>query len=157
MTRIDTAAGSHLFSSDSPITSCEEDKLGRRPFAEQIARAVREWKGNESLVIALYGSWGTGKSSIKNMVVESTRTAPNCATVVEFNPRQMANRSQLTEAFFDELGIAIGKGPVASLKHQKRAADKWKRYAARIGSSKDLLSLLVNPIRWGLIVSAILI
>jgi hypothetical protein len=66
-------------------------------------------------------------------------------------------RAQLSEAFFDEIGIAIGKGPIASLKGQKRAVRKWRRYAARFKSSKGLLKLLVNPLRWTLIVSAIVL
>jgi predicted KAP-like P-loop ATPase len=51
------------FSADRPIISRGEDKLGRRGFAEAIAGAIDGWRGQESLVIALYGPWGTGKSS----------------------------------------------------------------------------------------------
>jgi predicted KAP-like P-loop ATPase len=91
MTPEDASSGPHLFSSDRPITRRDEDKLGRRAFSEQIARAVRGWKGNDSLVIALYGPWGTGKSSIKNMVIDALRDTPESATVVDFNPWQVAS------------------------------------------------------------------
>jgi len=157
MAQKDAASNRHLFSPDRPITSREEDRLDRRAFAEEIARAVREWKGKDSLVIALYGSWGVGKSSIKNMVIDALRAAPEEASVVDFNPWQIADRTQLSQAFFDEIGIAVGKGPVASQKKQKEAAKKWNRYAARLRSGGTLFSLIVNPIRWTLLISAALL
>ncbi len=55
----------HLLSSDRPITSFAGDLLGRSEFAESLASAIKGWTGNGSLVIALYGPWGSGKSSIK--------------------------------------------------------------------------------------------
>lgn len=157
MSSKDTSSPEHLFSSDRPITRLDEDKLDRRSFAEQLARAVRGWKGNDSLVIALYGPWGTGKSSIKNMVIDALRAAPERVSVVDFNPWQVANRASLTEAFFDEIGIALRKGPIASKKAQRRTVSKWKRYAARLKSSKQLLDLFINPLRAILILSAVLI
>ena len=48
----------HLFSADRPIRSLDEDQLYRRTFAEELARAVRGWRGNRQSVIALYGPWG---------------------------------------------------------------------------------------------------
>jgi len=53
----------HPFSADRPITSAREDLLGRTGFAESLAAAIKGWKGNDSLVIALYGSWGSRKSA----------------------------------------------------------------------------------------------
>jgi hypothetical protein len=46
----------HQFSADRPIITMAEDLLGRAPFAESRASAIKGWKGNDSLVIALYGS-----------------------------------------------------------------------------------------------------
>ena len=81
----------HPFSVDRPITSCAEDLLGRSGFAESIAAAIKGWTGNDSLVIALYGSWGSGKTSIKNMTVEALRSSEEtCPLIVEFNPWQWA-------------------------------------------------------------------
>lgn len=59
-------------SSDRPITSFAGDLLGRSKFAESLASAIKGWTDNDSLVIALYGPCGSGKSSI-NMAIESLR------------------------------------------------------------------------------------
>lgn len=147
----------HFFSADRPISRRDEDQLYRRKFAEELARAVRGWKGNDSLVIALYGPWGSGKSSIKNMVIDALRSIPDSATVVDFNPWQVANRAQLSEAFFDEIGIAIGKGAVASRKDRSKRVKNWKRYTARLKSSGELLSLLSALIRWIFVIGAVAI
>ena len=50
------SARKHQFSADRPITTIEEDLLGWAPFAESLTSAIKGWQGNDSLVIALYGS-----------------------------------------------------------------------------------------------------
>jgi predicted KAP-like P-loop ATPase len=61
---------SEWLSADKPIETRQEDVLDRRGFSEALADAIRGWSGQESLVLALYGAWGNGKSSIKNMVLD---------------------------------------------------------------------------------------
>jgi predicted KAP-like P-loop ATPase len=92
------------FSSDRPIQSRDADLLDRRVFAEHVAAAVRSWAGHDSLVLALYGQWGSGKSSVKYMVVDSLRSdKATTPYIVEFNPWQWAGQEQLSEAFFREI------------------------------------------------------
>ena len=62
---------SFWFSDDRPIRRRDEDQLGRTGFAAAIAKAICGWRGQESLVIGLHGQWGSGKSSVKNMVRET--------------------------------------------------------------------------------------
>lgn len=100
----------HRFSADRPIGSREEDLLGRASFADSLASAIKGWKGNDSLVIALYGPWGSGKSSVKNMVLQSLRSAEaDSPLIVEFNPWQWSGQDQLAEAFFREIGLIMGR------------------------------------------------
>lgn len=61
------------FSADRPINSVDEDLLGRAEFSKSLAEAINSWGGEDSLVVALYGNWGDGKSSIKNMVLSFLR------------------------------------------------------------------------------------
>lgn len=126
----------HRFSADRPIGSREEDLLERAPFADSLASAIKGWKGNESLVIALYGPWGSGKSSVKNMVLQSLRSAEaDSPLIVEFNPWQWSGQDQLAEAFFREIGLVLGKPNVD--KDAKKRAANWAEYAAtwKAGSS----------------------
>ena len=127
------------FSADRPIRSKSEDLLGRTTFAESLAEVVEGWTGNDSLVIALYGPWGIGKSSIKNMVLEQLRSkSPNAPTVVEFTPWQWAAQDQLAEAFFREIALALGKKDEANL--AKKQADRFSAYAAYLKLGTHLIS-----------------
>jgi predicted KAP-like P-loop ATPase len=127
------------FSADRPIRSKSEDLLGRTTFAESLAEVVEGWTGNDSLVMALYGPWGIGKSSIKNMVLEHLRGKGSIApTVVEFTPWQWAAQDQLAQAFFREIALALGKKDEAKL--AKRRADQFSAYAAYLKLGKHLMS-----------------
>jgi len=141
--------GKHPFSADRPIVSAQEDLLGRSSFAESLATAIDGWKGNDSLVLSLYGPWGSGKSSIKNMTLEFLRSAKTPPIILEFNPWQWAGHEELARAFFHEVGLALGRADTS--KEGKKRAIKWKSYAAylkassfvAIGARKLVTGLLV--------------
>lgn len=121
----------HPFSTDRPIESREQDLLGRRGFADSVAASVRNWTGKDSLVMAVYGQWGMGKTSVKNMILDSLREDNKSSPVVlEFNPWQWAGQEQIAKAFFDEIGLALGRTDKS--KEGKKRATKWKAYGARL-------------------------
>ena len=59
-----------MFSHDRAIEKSVDDLLGRKNFAERLAETISRYNSSESLVIALNGNWGSGKSSVINMVKE---------------------------------------------------------------------------------------
>lgn len=122
---------SRFLSADRPIASKDADLLGRASFAGTLASAIANWDQAESLVVSLNGPWGTGKSSIKNMVLEElTGVTPHKPTIVEFNPWQWAGHDQLAAAFFEEIAIGLGKAD-QTRSGRKRAA-RWRLYAQRL-------------------------
>jgi predicted KAP-like P-loop ATPase len=57
------------FSDDSPKKNpWSEDRLGYKPFAERIAKAVLNLHAPNGYVIGLHGAWGSGKSTALNFV-----------------------------------------------------------------------------------------
>jgi len=127
------------FSPERPIASREADLLDRTVFAEQIAAAVKGWTGRDSLVIALYGAWGTGKSSLKNLILESLRREPRTSPyIVEFNPWQWAGQEQLAQAFFIEIGKELGRKD--GTKEAKESAKRWRRYRAFLGLGAEMFA-----------------
>ncbi len=84
----------------TPIESSAEDKLGRGSFAEMVARGINAARTTESQVFAIYGPWGSGKSSLKPLVLEKLKQKQSEVNYVEFNPWQSGNSDEITIEFF---------------------------------------------------------
>lgn len=132
---------------DRPISDKSEDILGRAKFADDLAKAIGDWKNKDSLILALNGNWGTGKTSIKNMVVEALAVQANKPSVLEFNPWQVSGFDQLAESFFDEIGIVLGI-------NDKKLLQTWNAYRARFFLTKSILELFSSGLKWLLTGSA---
>ena len=59
-----------MFKPDQPIQSSKDDILGRSSFAKSLGDAVLSYTEKESIVVGLFGEWGSGKTSIINMMLE---------------------------------------------------------------------------------------
>ena len=69
----------HLFS-DKPIERPDDDDFGFSPFAEALAQSMIKNDGSEGTVMAIHGPWGSGKSSVINLVkhyLEEKIKSPN--------------------------------------------------------------------------------
>lgn len=118
-----------VFSADRPIENWRQDRLGRKDFAFALADALSGWDGNDALVAALYGTWGSGKSSIKNMALGRLVDREWSGTVIQFAPWQFAGQNQLFDAFFSEIALALGE---RSSFAAQRAAAQWALWGARL-------------------------
>ncbi len=119
----------HPFSTDRPILANDQDLLGRSGFARSLSDAIKAWKNKDSLVIGVYGKWGSGKTSTKNMITDLLRQdREGSPTIVEFNPWQWAGQDQLFSAFFSEIGSLLGIKDKTGMGKQR--AKKWRAYAA---------------------------
>lgn len=130
-------------SSDRPVKALCDDLLARGEYVIAMANAFIQWKADESLVVALYGPWGAGKSSIKNMIVDVIQKHEPKPAIVEFNPWSWSGSEQIQSAFFSEIGRAIGKQSPSP--EAKAAAAKWGKYASRI----TLAGSVLNAIKLG--------
>lgn len=119
------------FTADRPIKESSQDRLERGQFAAAVAEAIAGWKGNDSLTLAIYGPWGTGKSSVKNLILERLKACGTPPTVVEFNPWAWSGQDQLLTAFFNEIAAAISSSTSAGPNSQALAT-KWRRYGAHL-------------------------
>lgn len=102
-----------MFNSDKPIKSSEQDILGRKYFAEAVATAICKDTNKDSHVISLYGTWGSGKTSVINMVLEyivnKTEHMENDEKpiIIKFNPWLFADQHQLVNQFFNQFSNAM--------------------------------------------------
>ena len=113
---------------DQPIESVDEDRLRRSKFAARLAAQV-EAARKPGLVIALTGPWGSGKTSLLNLVGAQLDREAN--TIVKFNPWYFSGTEQLIQHFFGEMGSQIAEGsPTAAL---AKIAPRLKRYGLMLG------------------------
>ena len=95
---------------DSPICKSSEDLLGRERFAKEFSSVIRNWQLKESLVLGLYGKWGEGKTSTKNLIIENLKNErANKVEVFEFNPWEWSSSKELTKNFLEEFSKLISK------------------------------------------------
>jgi hypothetical protein len=96
------------YSSDKPINKISEDLLGRAPFSFQLAKAINNYNENSGLVIGIYGGWGTGKTSIINMIENEISYFEDDQTIfIRFSPWNYSDKDNLIRLFFESLKIKL--------------------------------------------------
>lgn len=129
----------HDFTSDRPIATIDDDLLDRRNFAESLSKAISGWKGRDSLIIALHGDWGSGKSSIKNMTLSAfPKLGLESPEIIEFNPWEWAGQDKISKSFFEELASSVGQ--VDKSKSRKKLAKKIKLYGSYLNSGATIVT-----------------
>ncbi len=86
---------------DEPIVRIEEDKLSRADFVLTLANSIQNAPNSKGFVITLNGEWGSGKSSIFNLVkphLENDRFI-----YFDFSPWLINETNQILEGFMHEL------------------------------------------------------
>lgn len=106
-----------MFDADRPIIKSSQDRLDRSVFAKYLARALLDHKDPESLVIGLYGSWGVGKTSVINLIVEELNLAATnlledeAPIILNFSPWSYSGQQQLIYSFFRRLSSVLRNVP----------------------------------------------
>ena len=105
--------------------------MARAPFAEKLARAVAMTPpSDEARVVALFGEWGAGKTTLKYFVAHYLK-AQHGITPIEFSPWDWSGRDKLLDAFFVQIGSAL-RGSRWKWR-DFRMARHVRRYAAALG------------------------
>ncbi|QPF90586.1 KAP family P-loop NTPase fold protein [Bradyrhizobium commune] len=97
---------SAIGTSDTPIGWNDFDVLGMKPLALALSRFVRNTSTSPPLTIAVTGAWGTGKSSLMNLVAEDLRQRG--ASPVWFNAWHHQKEENILAALLENIrGQAI--------------------------------------------------
>ncbi|MFT3727861.1 MAG: KAP family NTPase [Terricaulis sp.] len=105
---------------ERPIWDGRDDALDRGRFVTRLVNAVISPAGEATgVVVGLTGEWGSGKSSVLNLLSEEIRRLYPSAFVVRFDPWLVSGRQELIAQFFTEIMATI-----ANEKERDRAAAK---------------------------------
>lgn len=94
---------------DEAIRGADQDLLNREQFVNVLSNAIWPRQGNAPLVVALSGKWGSGKTSVLNMLTEKLKGFDPKPMVVRFNPWLYGDIDQLITMFFRELATRLAK------------------------------------------------
>ena len=92
---------------DKPITLPREDSFGFDPLAKAIADSILKMEVPNGTVVAVNGSWGSGKSSLINLIRWYLSGKGDYLRVVDFKCWWFRGEEALTLAFFRELYSAL--------------------------------------------------
>lgn len=143
---------SKYLDADQPIEGREQDRLGRRSFAEAIARQVRSIPAERGFTIAVVGEWGSGKTSVLNMIAETLEGDADTTAVLRFNPWLFSSADDLVVRFFSELSGQLGQSRSQRLKDVGKALSNLGQSLAPLSpvsgttTTANLFSRLID--RW---------
>jgi|GEM_PF-2373880 len=122
---------------DQAIKAPEEDRLGRNAFAGKLAKDLSRWRGDQSIVVGLNGKWGSGKSSVKNLILHALNKDDTPLDYVEFNPWLASGEEAITKAFFDEIAQKL---ETVDDENKEERLRKWRGYARYLSIGSKLAS-----------------
>ncbi len=135
-----------MFSPDAPIQSAKEDLLGRTNFASALTRAIVGASSSDSFVIGIHGKWGTGKSSVLNLIVgqidqhnKSVKSDDDKLYVLRFNPWNFSDQNQLVLQFLKQYRAHLVKFEGATKKNAQRIVDTLDDYADALAPPLELI------------------
>ena len=140
-----------MFGSDKPIENIENDRLNRKSFSQQLANAILSYKSQDNFTIGLCGRWGTGKTSIINMVTEEiackTFDLSDKPIIVKFNPWNYSDTAQLIKQFFNTIMSEIEIN--SSGKELKKVASAIEKYSDILEYSQyiPIIGKYLKPIK----------
>ncbi|WP_043320049.1 P-loop NTPase fold protein [Microbulbifer sp. HZ11] len=122
-------------SGDRPSSDPEEDLFGHAPFASSLANSIHNYASKEGLVLALYGPWGSGKSTVLCYVRHylGQRPAEQQAVIVTFNPWWFSGQENLARAFLGQLQAVLPS-----------KSDKFKKLGGLLGDFAESIGGLID-------------
>jgi KAP family P-loop domain len=130
------------FSSDQPIQAREQDQFNRWPFAQRVAQTLAARQDSSSLVIAIYGAWGDGKTSTLRLMEQALQEEKN-VICLSFNPWLFGSTEQLLRGFFATLAEALDKSITTA---SERLGEALQRYGSLLSlASLSFGGLQVSP------------
>ena len=137
-------------SADISLTDPKDDQLGYSSFAQNIAENIIKMSPSEGFVIAIYGQWGTGKSTLINFIIHHINKMPDDEQPIlfRFNPWWFSGNEDLIRNFFSQLQIILKRKGFTAGDLAKLIAD-FSDIVAEVpipyASSGKVLAKVVRP------------
>ena len=125
---------------DRPITSANQDALGRGRFAKRVAAVINEVRQvEESSVLAIVGPWGSGKSSVINLACTELKTLDSSWQVCPARTWASPDASGVIAEIFAAIRSALPDDRRAS-----KALDLLGKYAPLVTPALSMVPVVGN-------------
>lgn len=115
----------NYLSADSSLCDPQTDRLGYAPFAKNLADSICQMTFGGAYVIAVYGSWNSGKSTLLNFIAHYLKQKPENEQpiIVPFNPWLFSGSEDITRCFFDQIQSVLNERKFVPRGWKERIAD----------------------------------
>lgn len=122
---------SPLLFKDDPIKTADRDEFAFNHLAKRIVASIERTNVPQSFSIGITGAWGSGKTSLLNLVKENL-SKDDKNVIIEYSPRQSASVEDIQRDFLGALGDELVKYHSGMLK-------LMSKYSQAIGVLPDNL------------------
>ena len=122
---------------DREITKIEDDRFDFRDYAEVLADPV--CNAEPPLTIGIYGSWGSGKSSLMNLIRGELREIET----IQINVWQLSNQEEVWQAFLQALFNRVN----SKLRWWQRV--QWRKLGRELVVNSYRIVVVIIPIILG--------
>lgn len=142
------------FNPDRPLKADQPDRLGFKAIASSLASSLVEGSVSQGLVVAIEGSWGSGKSSMVNLLCDAVK--PDQATIIRFDPWLIGDRNAMVSSLINDIASKIdalqAKDGISSAEAKeeiKGLAKKLRNYSVKAGAVVSPLAIVSASILAG--------
>lgn len=128
---------------DQPIDDPSLDRFDRLPFAQGVANMIAELPVSESVVVAINGAWGEGKTTLVGFVAKELRAA---CEVIEFNPWLADDETEMLADLLAKLDSAATGGDRKLKKGLARLAKIAKKLTGSSSATADFIARSVSSV-----------
>lgn len=123
-----------LLLTDIPLQDDSEDLFGYKKFTDRLTDCIKHFSSDDGLVVALNGEWGSGKTSVINIVKNQLKKEKNIH-VISYSYWWYEGKKEVITAFLSALSTAIG-----CLGNSDEIASKLKKIMQVLVPIADLIS-----------------
>jgi hypothetical protein len=119
-----------LYRSDAPVTDPEQDRFGHFPFAQRVAQTVARREDPSSIVVAIQGAWGEGKTTVLAYIDSELQKLHPHVVSVRFNPWRFTDEATLLKSFFGTLADGLKRSLTTRKERVGKVMQEYGKLAA---------------------------
>ena len=127
---------------DEPITDKYEDKYQRAEYTQNLADTLLNSTDPNGLIIGIHGPWGSGKTSLKNMLINALKASENTnkCHIIEFEPWMYSGSGQVVSLLFKQIAQTLFKKTNSVSRTALQLAAFSNRWSSLLSALSNLVS-----------------